>query len=104
MTKDIDRTKHINIKQDVQVEQFQSPTVNQITTSHSTGDTECQNAMISALCEVRLENLTLTNEDKGYMNSLIENNNSAETKCSSEDDSILTGVKEKTKDDGKPLW
>ena len=93
-------------KQSMQASGFQAATEeeNQTITSHSTDDKESKSSTISALCEVRLESLALTNDDKGYMRSLVENNNGAELKCSSGDDSILTGPQTKTREDGKTLW
>ena len=77
-------------------------TENQMMTSHSAGDRE--NYMISAKCDVRLESLALTNEDKDYMRSLIENNNKAELNCTGGDDSNLTSPQMKTREDEKTLW
>ena len=53
---------------------------------------------------MRLESLALTNEDKDYMRSLIENNKKAELKCTGGDDSNLTSPQMKTREDEKTLW
>ena len=100
-----DKTKQSGNKQNMQAGEVQSVTdeENQVKTSHSTVDSESESSTISAQCEVRLESLALTNEDKGYMRSLIENNNRAELKCLSGDDPILTGPQTKTREDGKTV-
>ena len=91
---DVDETKVDNIAHQVQVHKE-----NKNRTSHSKSDeTESESGTIGNRCEVLLENLILTNEDKGYMRSLIRQNNRAGkvTHSPHEDDLFLKASRKKS--------